>query len=195
MYRHLLTKLRRDYDYKPMKIPRLLIALVQPVSGRLWQEHIFLDKAVGEFWVLQLMLVMVVTTDDSKLKKTLLNIAKDEVQHIHFGETQTLQYTRQNRFYRYYLSGLYLRNDFAMQLLYRAIRLRFRKRKRKDLEELATIFFSSSRQRLHEQAARVLLVQPHMLNTFQKIFRIILSQGLFFLRMIFFGWRRSPSSV
>ena len=187
-----MNRLRKDYQYEPLKMPSLLKASVKPISGRLWQEHVFLDKAIGELYVLYVMIALKQALGDSRLAKALDNIAKDEIQHIHFGETQTQKYVEKNRFYKNYLLGLYLRNDFVMNFFNKLVKRFFEKKNRKDLSTMSSNFYEQSRTHLRNRIDDLLGSNINSLSGGRRAYLVIRSQCLFLLRSIFFRWFDKP---
>ena len=167
--------------------PWLLAAIMAPVSGRFWAEHCFLDKALGERWVLYLMQRLVEDTDDARITRTLRAIAKDEREHITFGENETRSYVGTNRFRRYYLWGLFLRVDLAIALAYRILYPVIRKRYSEAAATMLTQFFTESREKILHECAALLGVPPR-----RSLPQLVACQLLFWLRWPFIGWRRAP---
>ena len=187
-----INRLRKDYQYEPLKMPSLLKAPVKPISGRLWQEHVFLDKAIGELYVLYVMIALKQSLDDSRLAKALDNIAKDEIQHIHFGEIKTQKCVEKNKFYKNYLLGLYLRNDFVMNFFNKLIKRFFEKKNRKDLSTMSSNFYKQSRAHLRNRIDELLGSNINSLSGGRRAYLLIRSQCLFLLRSIFFRWFDKP---
>jgi hypothetical protein len=170
--------------------PWLLKAIMSPVTGRLWAEHCFLDKALGERWVLYLMRQLIQATDDQRITRTLRAIAKDEEEHIAFGEAQTRDYLQNNKFRRYYLWGLFLRVDLAMAIAYRLLRALIRKRYSEAAAALLTRFFTESRAQIANECAALLSVKPR-----RSWSQLIFCQIIFWLRLPFLGWWRRPKLI
>ena len=187
-----MNRLRKDYQYEPLEMPSFLKALAKPISGRLWQEHVFLDKAIGELYVLYVMIALKQALGDSRLAKALDNIAKDEIQHIHFGETQTQKYVEKNKFYKNYLLGLYLRNDFVMNFFNKLVKRFFEKKNRKDLSTMSSNFYEQSRAHLRNRIEDLLAFNINSLSGGRRAYLVIRSQCLFLLRNIFFRWFDKP---
>ncbi len=167
--------------------PWLLKSIMAPVTGRLWWEHCFIDKAVGERWVLYLMRQLIEDTQDSRIQRTLRAIAKDEEEHIAFGESQTREYIQAGKFRRYYLWGLFLRVDFAMSLAYQFLRPVIHRKYSAAAAEMLRRFFVISRERIAAECAALLGV-PVRRSPMQLIICLL----LFYLRLPFVGWFRRP---
>lgn len=167
--------------------PWLLKAIMAPLSGRLWAEHCFLDKALGERWVLYLMQQLIKDTQDARIVRTLRAIAKDEETHIAFGEAQTRSYTRASAFRRYYLWGLFLRVDFAIALAYRILRPLIRRKYSEAAAAMLSSFFTESREKIAAECATLLGVSLR-----RSLVQLVVCQVLFWLRWPFAGWWRSP---
>ena len=129
---------------------------------------------------------------DSRLAKALDNIAKDEIQHIHFGETQTQKYVEKNKFYKNYLLGLYIRNDFVMNFFNKLIKRFFEKKNRKDLSIMSSTFYEQSRTHLRNRIDDLLGSNIHSLSDGRRAYLVIRSQCLFLLRSLFFRWFDKP---
>lgn len=167
--------------------PWLLRTIIAPVSGRLWAEHCFLDKALGERWVLYLMQQLIRDTRDDRITRTLRAIAKDEEQHIAFGEAETRSYINGNRFRRYYLWGLFLRVDLAMAIAYRLLRPLIRRRYSEAAAGMLERFFTETRERTAAECAALLGVRAR-----RSLMQLLFCQLLFWLRWPFVGWFRAP---
>jgi hypothetical protein len=174
------------------KIPRspwLLKAILAPVTGRLWAEHCFLDKALGERWVLYLMRQLIRDTEDSRITRTLRAIAKDEEEHIAFGEEQTRHFVGTSRFRRYYLWGLFLRVDWSIALAYRILRPLIRRKYSAAAASMLEDFFAESRVKIANECAALLGVRVR-----RSLVQLMLCQLIFLLRYPFVGWWRSPKA-
>ena len=183
---------RTLYEYVAAKrrvppSPWLLTLIMAPVTGRLWLEHCFLDKALGERWVLYLMETLTGAIEDRKITNHLKAIAKDERTHIAFGEEETRHGIAHSRFKRFYMWGLYLRVDFAMAAAYRLTRGLIRRRYSPAAAEILTDFFESSRQRIHREIALLLGVRET-----RSVIQMIICQVIFLVRLPFAGWFQNP---
>lgn len=167
--------------------PWLLNLIMAPITGRLWAEHCFLDKAVGERWVLNLMEALIERTDDRKIVNHLKAIAKDERTHIHFGEEQTRLAAVKGPLMRFYLWGLFLRVDFALALAYRLTRSLIRRRYSPAAADILTDFFTNTRRKVLAEAAALLGVAAK-----RSVSQMILAQFIFLMRLPFVGWFRNP---
>lgn len=171
-------------------VPRagyLLQQIMAPLSGRVWAEHCFLDKAVGERWVLSLMETLIAHVDDKKIVTNLKAIARDERGHIAFGEQQTRAYAY-SRWRRYYLWGLFLRVDFAMGLAYRLLRRMIQRRYSPAAAQLLKVFFTDARQGIAQHTADLLGVR---LN--RSFGQMLFCQLVFLLKSPFAGrFHRTP---
>ncbi len=193
LYANLRSRLRKqnpDADF--LKVPGFLSALVQPISGRLWYEHCFLDKNIGEDWVLCLMLTLMNTMPEKRLVNTLESIAVDEVTHIQFGRAQTQKALNKSNFYRNYLMGLYSRNRWAMQLFYGMVLKHFHRKQRDDLARLTEQFFTQTMSMLDQRTEE--LLGRKLPRGFAAFGRAVFSQAIFTLRFFLTGWfRRAPA--
>ncbi len=167
--------------------PWLLTLIMAPVTGRLWLEHCFLDKALGERWVLYLMEVLIAHVDDRKITNHLKAIARDEQTHIAFGENETRAGLGNSRFRRFYLWGLYLRVDFALAIAHRLTRSLIRRRYSAEAATLLTDFFTRVRPRVRSEIAALVGVAPN-----SSFLQMLLCQVIFLMRLPFVGWFRNP---
>lgn len=174
-------------DAPAPRSPWLLNAIMAPLTGRMWAEHCFLDKAVGERWVLHLMQTLISRTQDKRIVTTLKTIAKDEVTHIAFGEKETAAYIGTSRFRRFYLWGLYLRVDLAMAIAYRLLHTFIRQRYSPAGAEMLRDFFFNARRDIAKDIATLLDVANK-----RSIFQLLAAQLIFLLRWPFLGWFTSP---
>jgi hypothetical protein len=165
----------------------LLRQITNPVSGRLWVEHCFLDKAVGERWVHYLMQMLIGHTQDTRIVKTLQAIARDEVTHIAFGETQVRARIAHSRFMATYLWGLYLRVDYALAAAYRLTRSVVSRRYSAEGAAMLDQFFTEYRDRGLREVAQLLGVKPR-----RSVGRMLFSQLIYLVRWPFAGWWQNP---
>lgn len=172
------------------KVPRghwLLQTIMAPITGRLWLEHCFLDKAIGERWVLHLMETLIAQVADKRVVTNLRAIARDEKTHIAFGEAQTKLHIGQSRFKRWYLWGLFLRVDFALAIARRLTDRLIRRRYSAAAADLLLDFFVRAREQIAVDAADILGVPVR-----RSWLQMIACQAIFLLRLPFAGWFRSP---
>lgn len=172
------------------RVPRghwLLQMIMAPISGRLWLEHCFLDKAVGERWVLYLMETLIKNIADKRIVTNLKAIARDEKTHIAFGETQTRQGIAESRFRRWYLWGLFLRVDLALALARRLTGSLIRRRYSPAAADLLLDFFVRAREQIAVETAQLIGVSVK-----RSWLQLLLCQLIFLLRYPLVGWSRSP---
>lgn len=165
----------------------LLSVIMAPVTGRLWFEHCFLDKALGERWVLYLMEALMEHVADRRIVNNLKAIARDEREHIAFGEAQTQKAAARGGFWKFYLWGLHLRVDFAMALAFRLTRSLIRQRYSAAAADILTEFFMTTRQRIRAEIAVLIGV-----NGKTSFWQMLACQIIFLIRLPFAGWRRNP---
>ncbi len=185
LYKGLFAYVRPEAD--PAQGSWLLRQVTSPVSGRLWTEHCFLDKAVGERWVLYLMQMLIAHTKDERIVRTLRAIARDEKTHIAFGEAQTKARVGQSRFMAAYLWGLYLRVDYALALVNRLTRSLVQRKYSPEAASLLDDFFEQHRELALHEIAELLNVRPR-----RSFWRMALSLIIYWIRWPFTGWRQSP---
>lgn len=185
MYRRLYTSLGITG-----RVPRghwLLQMIMAPISGRLWLEHCFLDKAVGERWVLFLMETLIANIADKRIATNLRAIARDEKTHIAFGEAQTRRNIGESRFRRWYLWGLFLRVDLALSLARRLTGSLIRRRYSPAAADLLLDFFVRAREQIAVETAQLIGVAVK-----RSWLQMFLCQLIFIARLPFVGWLRSP---
>lgn len=172
------------------KVPQgnwLLQTIMAPITGRMWLEHCFLDKAIGERWVLDLMETLIAQVADKRVVTNLKAIARDEKSHIAFGEAQTRIHLGKSRFKRWYLWGLFLRVDFALAIARRLTGRLIRRRYSAAAADLLLDFFVRAREQIAIDAAGILDVAVR-----RSWLQMIACQAIFLLRLPFAGWFRSP---
>ena len=172
------------------RVPRghwLLQMIMAPISGRQWLEHCFLDKAVGERWVLYLMESLIANIADKRIVTNLKAIARDEKTHIAFGEAQTRQGIGGSRWRRWYLWGLFLRVDLALALARRLTGNLIRRRYSAAAADLLLDFFVRAREQIAVETAELLGVPVK-----RSWLQMFLCQLIFLARTLFVGWLRSP---
>ncbi|MBS0618656.1 MAG: ferritin-like domain-containing protein [Spirochaetes bacterium] len=184
MYRRLYEKLGLK-NRAPRSSP-LMSAILTPVTGRLWAEHCFLDKAIGERWVLYLMEWLSDSVADRLVVNNLKAIAKDEQTHIAFGEAETRCYAT-SPWRRYYLWGLFLRVDVALTILFRLTHRFFKKRYGSAAAKLLDDFFIVTRGQVAEDIADLLQVKNR-----RSWLQLVVCQLVFIVRYPFVGWWRNP---
>lgn len=172
------------------RVPRghwLLQMIMAPISGRLWLEHCFLDKAVGERWVLYLMETLIENVADRRIVTNLKAIARDEKTHIAFGEQQTKLHLGTSRFRRWYLWGLYLRVDLALAMARRLTGKLIRRRYSTAAADLLLDFFVRAREQIAIETAELIGVTVR-----RSWLQMTICQMIFFIRFPIVGWFRSP---
>jgi hypothetical protein len=168
----------------------LLKQITTPVTGRLWVEHCFLDKAVGERWVHYLMQMLMTHTQDARIVKTLRAIARDEITHIAFGEAQARAAVKSSRFMRAYLWGLYLRVDYALAAAYRLTRSVVKRKYSAQGAALLDDFFNHYRGIALQEIADLLGVSPR-----RSFWRMLFSQVVYLMRWPVVGWGQNPEKA
>jgi len=185
-------RMLQQFSASEYKVPFLLTKLVAPLSGRLWQEHCFIDKAVGEHWVLCTMAMLYETTEDSRIKKTLATIASDELRHIEFGESK-LKEALAIPFYKKYLLGLYYSNRLMISIFSFLVRQFFLIKKRNDLAAMTEIFFAKAVFILNKKLSFLFSVS---INTHYplRIWTLMIASRFFFLvrKLTFRRFYRGP---
>ncbi len=172
------------------RVPRghwLLQMIMAPISGRLWLEHCFLDKAVGERWVLYVMETLISNIADKRIVTNLKAIARDEKTHIAFGEAQTRLNIAHSHFRRWYLWGLFLRVDLALALARHLTGNLIRRRYSAAAADLLLDFFVRAREQIAVETAQLLGVPVR-----RSWLQLLLCQLIFLARAPFVGWLRSP---
>jgi hypothetical protein len=105
---------------EPRPAHRLVRFLSTGLMGADWEEHVCLEMALGEGYVLTVFLALIDTVPDADIQRMLRIAAKQEATHVAFGEQQTQLAARDARM-RHRLLGMSLVSLLGMQQLARQI--------------------------------------------------------------------------
>ncbi|UCE02671.1 MAG: ferritin-like domain-containing protein [Candidatus Latescibacterota bacterium] len=111
--------LRRIFDRletQPQPAHRLVKFLSTGLMGASWEEHVCLEMALGEGYVLTVFYALIDTVPDPLIRRLLETAARQEETHVAFGEEQTMRAGRDPR-RRRHLLGMSLVSLFAMRRL------------------------------------------------------------------------------
>jgi hypothetical protein len=111
--------LRRIFDRigtEPQPAHRLVKFLSTGLMGASWEEHVCLEMALGEGYVLTVFYALIDTIPDPQIRRLLEAAARQEETHVAFGEEQTKRAGGDPR-RRRHLLGMSLVSLFAMRRL------------------------------------------------------------------------------
>jgi hypothetical protein len=110
---------RRIFDRlgaEPRPAHRLVRFLSTGLMGASWDEHVCLEMALGEGYVLTVFYALIDTLPDPEIRRLLEAAARQEETHVAFGETWTQRAARDPR-RRRHLLGMSLASLWVMQRL------------------------------------------------------------------------------
>ena len=105
---------------EPQPAHRMVRFLSTGLMGADWEEHVCMEMALGEGYVLTIFLALIDTVPDPAIQRLLLIAAKQEASHVAFGEQQT-QLAAQNPRMRRRLLGMSLVSLLGMRQLAKQI--------------------------------------------------------------------------
>ncbi len=94
------------------------------MMGDDWAEHVCLEMALGEGYVLNVLYALINTLDHEKIRSILSKATRQEERHVAFGESETIKAVRQNPAVKSRLLGLSLWSLLGIDVLARAVRRR-----------------------------------------------------------------------
>jgi hypothetical protein len=121
----LMCRILERLGVEPRPAHRLVRFLSTGLMGADWEEHVCLEMALGEGYVLTVFLALIDTVPDADVQRMLTIAAKQEATHVAFGEQQT-QLAARNPRMRQRLLGMSLVSLLGMQQLARQIERRTR---------------------------------------------------------------------
>ena len=101
---------------EPQPPHRLVRFLATGLMGASWEEHVCLEMALGEGYVLTVFYALLETIPDLEIVRLLRGAARQEETHVEFGEAQTARAARDPRVRRHLL-GMSLVSLVAMRRL------------------------------------------------------------------------------
>lgn len=96
----------RWLDARPVRVHRV-VRMLSGESGN-WEEHVALEMAQGEGFVLMIFYALLATLDDEKVVRKLEAAVRQEESHVEFGEQQTIKLLQRDPRARARLLGLHL---------------------------------------------------------------------------------------
>src|SRR5437870_9666805 len=110
---------------QPARAHRLVRFLATDMMGGSWAEHVSLEMAAGEGFVLMAFYAIIDTLDHTEIVEILRRAVKQEERHVEFGEQQTQKAIVGRPWLRRRLVGLNLVSMWAVRRLarYMATRL------------------------------------------------------------------------
>jgi bacterioferritin (cytochrome b1) len=106
---------------KPEKPHAALRFLATGMMGQNWAEHVMIEMAQGEGFVLMALYALIDILDQREIVAILERAVKQEERHVDFGEQRTIQVLRQDPGKRRRLLGLALVSALATEQLARAM--------------------------------------------------------------------------
>jgi hypothetical protein len=94
------------------------------MMGDDWSEHVCLEMALGEGYVLNVLYALIDTLDHEDIRSILTKATRQEERHVGFGESETLKAIEHNPAVKSRLLGLSLWSLLGIELLARAIQRR-----------------------------------------------------------------------
>lgn len=85
----LICRILDRLEVDPLPVHRLVRFLSTGLMGADWEEHVCLEMALGEGYVLTVFLALIDTVPDADIRRMLTIAAKQEATHVAFGEEQT----------------------------------------------------------------------------------------------------------
>ncbi len=98
--------------------------LASGMMGDDWGEHVCLEMALGEGYVLTVLYALIDTVADDAIRSILVRATRQEERHVSFGESETAKVSRSNPKLRRRLIGLSLWSLMGVSILARAIERR-----------------------------------------------------------------------
>jgi hypothetical protein len=91
------------------------------MMGDDWAEHVFLEMALGEGYVLTVLYALIDTIDDEEIRGILRRATRQEERHVAFGESETMKAIAKHPRLRGRLLGLALWSLLGVSALARAV--------------------------------------------------------------------------
>lgn len=119
-FREILGRLRSA----PLPAHPAVRFLASGMMGDDWGEHVCLEMALGEGYVLTVLYALIDTVADEGTRAILVRATRQEERHVAFGESETAKVLRENPRIRRRLVGLSLWSLLGVSTLARAIERR-----------------------------------------------------------------------
>jgi hypothetical protein len=114
----------RHLDATPVPAHRAVRFLSSGMMGDDWAEHVSLEMALGEGYVLAVLYGLIDTVDHDEIRAILRRATKQEERHVGFGEAETLKALAARPSLKRRLLGLSLWSLLGVSALARAIEVR-----------------------------------------------------------------------
>jgi hypothetical protein len=105
----------------PVAAHRAVRFLASGMMGDDWGEHVCLEMAVGEGYVLAVLYALIDTVSDDGTRAILVRATRQEERHVSFGESETMKVVRDHPATRRRLIGLALWSLMGVSILARAV--------------------------------------------------------------------------
>jgi hypothetical protein len=106
---------------RPVPPHRAVRFLASGMMGDDWTEHVCLEMALGEGYVLNVLYALIDTIDDEEIGAILRRATKQEERHVAFGESETAKAVHRDPRLRRRLLGLSLWSLVGVSALARAV--------------------------------------------------------------------------
>lgn len=116
-FRDILRHLGKD----PVPAHRAVRFLSSGMMGDDWAEHVCLEMALGEGYVLAVLYALIDTVEHEEIRAILRRATKQEERHVAFGESETMKAVAGNPRLRGRLLGLALWSLLGVSALARAV--------------------------------------------------------------------------
>lgn len=111
----------RHLEGAPLPAHRALRFLSSGMMGDDWAEHVCLEMALGEGYVLTVLYGLIDTMEDERIREILRRATKQEERHVAFGESETLKVLKASPRNHGRLLGLALWSLVGVSALARAV--------------------------------------------------------------------------
>jgi hypothetical protein len=111
----------RILDARPVPAHPAVRFLASGMMGDDWAEHVCLEMALGEGYVLDVLYALIDTVEHEEIRSILARATKQEERHVAFGESETSKALEADPRLRSRLLGLSLWSLFGVSVLARAI--------------------------------------------------------------------------
>lgn len=108
----------------PVPAHRAVRFLSSGMMGDDWAEHVCLEMALGEGYVLTILYALIDTVEHEEIRSILRRATKQEERHVAFGESETLKVVKARPRDRRRLLGLALWSLFGVEALARSVEAR-----------------------------------------------------------------------
>lgn len=116
-FREILGRL----DSPPVPAHPAVRFLASGMMGDDWAEHVCLEMALGEGYVLTVLYALIDTVADEGVRNILIRATRQEERHVSFGESETAKALREHPRLRRRLLGLSLWSLLGVSMLARAV--------------------------------------------------------------------------